>query len=479
MNLPKRLAVALATAALLVPMAHADAASVLWSGYRIKAAPTADGGFLGARKTDGKVTYRLDAGARGRTAGYRPVHRVGGDRGEARAAWILSKFGTLRVADQSAAVDVATYALVSHRPLNGTRARARLRSSGHAASIRGLAAYLLSESKKYAGPYTLAVVTTPAEVGGSVEVRVRVSSYAGLPVEGLPVVLRIPGSTEVHETSASGRVATSFPATEVGLRQLTVEASLVPEWRLLVRRAKNPRASRIAVAGRKTHLVKHAVVAVRATPTVAVPAASAVQEVRKPFGARFTITGSEGVEPRNVTASLYGPFHQGAPTDCTGTPVRSLTSVVEGDGSYQTPATTAATAGVYVWKVQVGANQLNAPTEACGGAVRVRTTPTIKLDANPGSKLTFAISGLPAGYDDDAALTLYGPYHVKANATCSAGKRVGRVTRRVGHDGTYTSPRVATGGPGFYTWRARLPSGYLVIGQLTACGAGGSFVKVS
>jgi len=135
----RRTAAALLTFALLVPAGVAEAASVPWSGYRIKPAPSADGGFMGARKTDGRVTYRLDAGARRRTYGYRPVHRVSGDRRSARAAWILSKYGAVRIADQAAAVDVATYALVSDRPLGGARARARLRATGHAAAIRTLA----------------------------------------------------------------------------------------------------------------------------------------------------------------------------------------------------------------------------------------------------------------------------------------------------------------------------------------------------
>jgi len=474
-----RLAAALLTLGLLVPAVAAEAASVPWSGYRIKPAPTADGGFMGARKTDGKVTYRLDAEARRRTAGYRPVQRVAGDRRSARAAWILSRYGAVRIADQSAAVDVATYALVSDRPLDGARARARLRATGHAAAIRTLARYMLAGSKKYAGPYTLTVDTTPAEVGGKVKVTALVTSHAGVPVANLPVVLRVPGIAEVRETNAEGRVAATFPAIEVGLRKLEVVVRKVPEWRLLVRKPKRAGASRIAVAGRKTRLVAHDVVAVRATPVVAVPVAAVPQEIGKPFAATFTITGSEGIEPRIATASLYGPFPQGAPVSCTGTPLRTLTAVVNGDGTYRSPATTVPSAAVYLWKIQVGANQLNAPTEACGGLVRVRIKPTIKLDAAPGSKLTFTVSGLPAGYDDNAELTLHGPYKAKENATCYQPKKVGEVTVRVNHSGTFISPRIKTPEPGFYTWRVRLPAGYLVIGQRTACGGPGSFVKVT
>lgn len=474
----RRLAIVLLALALIVAAAPAEAASAPWSGYRIKRAPTADGGFMGGRKVDGRVAYLLDAGARGRTGGYRRVHRVAGDRGSARAAWILSKYGAVQVADQSAAVDVATYALVSHRPLGGARARARLRSTGHAASIRALARYMLSESKKYAGPYTLTVESAPSQVGGRVAVTARFTSYAGLPVAGLPVLFRIPGTAETHETSARGQASTSFPADEVGLRPLVVGVSKVPEWRLRVRRPDNPRASRVALAGHKTRLVAHRDIAVRATPAVTVSASAATQEVAKPFTGTFTITGSEGAEQREVSASLYGPFPQGAAVSCGGTPLRSVRSVVQGDGTYRTPATTVAAAGVYTWRVQVGANQLNAPAQACGGAVRLRTKPTIRLDAIPGSKLSFAVGGLPAGYADEAVLTMFGPYRSRAAATCVAGKRVGSVGRQVNHSGTFTSPRVATAASGFYTWRARLPAGYLVVGQVTGCGAAGSFVKV-
>jgi len=319
-------------------------------------------------------------------------------------------------------------------------------------------------------------------VGGKVKVSARVTSYAGLPVSSLPVLLEVPGIAEVRETNAKGRVAATFPAIEVGLRALEVVVRKVPEWRLLERTPKRSGASRIAVAGRKTRLVAHDVVAVRATPTVAVPAAAVPQEVGKPFAAIFTITGSEGSEgiaARTATFSVYGPFPQGVTPGCTGTPLRVVTSEVAGDGTYRSPTATVAAAGVYVWKVHVGDNQLNAPTEACGGTVRVRTRPTLRLDAIPGSKLTFNVSGLPAGYDDHAGLSLYGPYQVKANATCYSGKKVGVVTRRVSHNGPYTSPKIATREPGYYTWRLRLPSGYLVIGQRTPCGAAGSFVKVT
>lgn len=134
-------------------------------------------------------------------------------------------------------------------------------------------------------------------------------------------------------------------------------------------------------------------------------------------------------------------------------------------------------AGVYVWKVRLGDNQLNAPAEACGGAVRVRTHPTIKLDAIPGSKLTFKVSGLPAGYNDIAALTLYGPYTSKANAKCGKTKEVGTTPRRVAANGEYISKKIATPDPGYYTWRLRLPAGFLTLATNTACGAPGSFVK--
>ncbi len=474
----KRSAAVLLALVLLVPAGAAEAASVPWSGYRIKPAPTADGGFMGARKTDGKVTYRLDASARRGSSEYKRAHRVSTNRGEARAAWIISKYGAVRVADQSAAVDVATYALVSGRPLGGRRAKARLRSTGHAASIRSLARYMLAESKKYAGPYTLAVRSRPAEVGGRVKVRVQVTSYAGLPVAKLPVLLRVPGVAEVHETSAKGRVYTSYPADQVGVRKLRVRVSRVPEWRLLVRDPRRKATSRIAIAGRKTELVARDVVVVRASPKVSVPSAPKPEQVDRAFSVGFTVTGSEGIAPRTATFSLFGPFPQGAQTGCDGTPIRTLTSEVKGDGTYAGPPAIVSNAGLYVWRVHVGANQLNAPTQACGGLVRVRSSPRFRLDAKPGSRLTFILSGLPTGYDNDAELMLFGPYKAKANATCYPKKKVGATAVRVNHNGSYTSPKIATGASGFYTWRVNLPAGYLVLPTRTACGAAGSFVKV-
>ncbi|HSV40481.1 MAG TPA: hypothetical protein VLI04_17090 [Nocardioidaceae bacterium] len=456
----------------------AEAGTSLWSGYRIDNAPTADGGFMGARLVDGKVTYRIDADARRTPTGYGRVRRVVGDRQTARAAWILSKYGDVQLADQAAAVDVATYALLSGKPLSGRRATARLRQTGRPAAIRAIAKQLLDLSKRLAGPYTLTVATTPGVVGGQVSVKVRVTSSTGAGVAKLPVLLTLPGVAETHETTANGRVATTFPAEQVGLRKLRVTVNLVPEWRLSVRKPLVRRASRIALAGRKTTLSARTLLAVRATPTVSIPAVVDPRETGKPFAPTFTVSGSEGVPSREVTLSLFGPFLVGQTPACVGTSTY-LTSTVTADGTYTGPAIAVSKAGRYLWHVRVDESTLNAPAEACGGLVRVRTTPRLKLDAQAGPKLAFTVEGLPAGYADDAVLKLFGPYDRRADATCKPGKKVGQVEVRVNRNGDFAPRKIAASEPGVYAWRIQLPAGDLVVPTQTRCGVKGSFSDVS
>ena len=468
-----------AATVLLLTTAAAEAGSSLWSGYRIDATRSADGGFMGARLVDGKVAYRIDADASRAATGYGRVRRVVGDGRVARAAWILSKYGDVQLADQAAAVDVATYALLSGKPLSGRRAKARLRQSGHADAIRTLARQMLDASKRLAGPYTLTVATSPAIVGEMVPVRIRVTSSSGAGVPKLPVLLTLPGIAESHETNAKGRVVTSFPAEEVGLRKLRVSVSLVPEWRLSVRRPLNKASSRIALAGRKATLSARTFLAVRATPSVSLPLVVDPRQTGRLFSAAFTLAGSEGQPSRQVSLALHGPFLAGQTPACTGAPALTTTTTVTADGDYAGPGVRVAHAGRYVWHVTVAESTLNEPAEACGGLTRVRIAPRITLDAMAGPKLAFSIAQLPAGYADDATLKLFGPYARRADATCKPGKKVGQVEVRVNRNGDYAPRKIAADKPGVYAWRVQLPEGDLVVPTQTRCGARGSFSVVS
>jgi hypothetical protein len=346
-----------------------DAASAPWSGYRIAPAPTADGGFMGARATGGQVVYRIDADARGIHTRYRPLVRVaGGGRRAARAAWILSAYGAVRLADQAAAVDVATYALLSGKGLDGRRARARLRSTGRPQVIAALARDLLGRSKRLSGPYSVSVSAPPADAGAALQVRVRVTSAAGWPLAGVPVDLSLGGHNTGSSTSPTGWVSSSFPAEPVGVHELGVTASRLPDWRLSVRQPVHRKASRVAVAGRLAKVTSRGLVTVRATPSVHLAWPAAIGWVKGPLVASFALSGSEGAAPRTATLSLFGPFPQESDPVCIGTPLAQVTTTVTGDGSYTAPAVPVAEQGLYFWLAHIAASPLNAEAVECGGA---------------------------------------------------------------------------------------------------------------
>ncbi len=472
-----RALVLLASLALVLPLGAADAASTLWSGYTIRANGKADGGFVGARLTDGKVTYRLDAGAPARATGYRKPRKVGDSRNEARAAWILSRYGAVRLADQAAAVDVATYALVSGSRLSSRRTKARLRATGRAAAVRALAKQLLTASKHRAGPYRIIVKTKPGVVGGKVSAKARVTSYTGKPLVGVPVVLQVPGVAESRRTNQRGRVSASFPATEVGLRRLSVSLASVPEWRLVVRPPKRRGASRIAIAGRRARVVARAQVAVRATPQISLVAPTAPGVAGSGLRGHFQVLGSEGRPLRRVEVALYGPFAPGTTPTCTGTPAVRAATGIAADGTYGTPAVTPARYGIYVWQVRLADSTLNEPAGACGAPTRVVSRPTVALEAKGSTKLSFSIAGLPSGYSADAVMAVHGPFSRKANVGCGR-KQVGTTRLRVTRNGSYTSARIPVSAAGFYGWQLVLPGSTFSLGLTTPCRAAGSVVKI-
>jgi uncharacterized protein (DUF2147 family) len=472
------LSLALLAGLLLVPTS-AHAASTPWSGFTIASNGLADGDFMGARLTDGKPTYRIDPDKSPRTTAYGDLHLASSaDRKHQRAAWILSKFGARHAARQAAAVDLATYALLAGVGVHSTRASARLKPIPDATAhrIRTLAASLLAKSKLRAGPYFLTVTPIPGNVGGHLRIRAAVATAGGRPVAGLPVVVALKGQAAAFKTSAKGEVTARFPATSVGWQTATVTVTKVPESRLAIRKPARKGASRIVVAGRKTSLVQKTRVAVRAVPKVTVHDQTAA-DASKPVHATYDVSGSKGSAARTATVSVYGPFADVESADCTGTAVATKSGTIHGDNSYSTPGVRVTTHGVYAFKVTVAANDLNAKVSACGGALRVRTTPKVRVVAD-GSRAQLIVAGLADGYDDTATLRLFGPYKTKAAVGCGGAKVFDKVTIHVTKDGTYTSKAIKPQKQGVYAWRAALPAGFLTLRKVSTCGAKHSFVTV-
>lgn len=466
-------------AGLLLATAPGALAATPWSGYLIDETGRADGGLIGARKAGEQVVYRTDADARAVTTRYRPVVARSGGRSLSRAAWILSVYGAVRVADQAAAVDLATYALLSGKAIGGDRARARLRQTGRAAPIRDLARSMLRESTRKAGPYRVRISARGVDVGEPVVVRVRVTTTKGRALGNAAVRLRVGDEIRRQRTSAGGRVRLEVTGKAPGWVPVRVKVARVPQWRLLLRPPKKRAASPVAVAGRTTHLRARDRVAVRARPQVQAGGGEAL--VGRDLVGRIRLTGVQGAPRVQAKVDLHGPF--ATPTaSCAGDPVARQRVSVAGDGAYQTLPLRPASAGYYAWRVVVPRSELNTRAETCGGVVRVRAVPRLSLEAlattKPGSRLRFDVAALPATYVVAAEARLYGPFKEKANVACRAAKRVTSTSVPVDGPGRYAVARVPLSRPGFYVWRVRTPPTELAVAVTAGCGGSGSVVRI-
>ncbi|MFL6160507.1 MAG: hypothetical protein ACJ72D_30830 [Marmoricola sp.] len=498
-------ALVLTTAVAAVPTAAGAATTTAdrtWSGYRTPTGSTAGSGWVGARRTDGQVVYRIDPGRRatrtsgfatpswtGRLDGVGPHHPSSTDT--ARAAWILGKYGTYRYAVQDAAVEVAVDHLLygGSWALSGTSTRARLKASGHGSAIRSFASRMLTDSSRYAGPYTIAVTPGPAAAGGTVTVRVRVTATrTGAPVEHLPVDVIYSGTARPRvETGADGSATTTAPAGTAGPHAVTATVGLLPQTQLLVRAPRTARASRVAVAGLKTSRTVVATAAVREGTTVTTTATrTPITTTESPAG-RLEITGAYP-SARTATASLYGPFATAPAVTCDpGNRVSSGTVQVAADGAYPLPDGLRVPGyGYYVWGVTVPADAYNAAASACSGTTLVLTAPTVTAAPTGASYRAGAFvhglvrtAGLPSGYAGNATLQLYGPFTTAAAATCDPSRLAATQSVRVTANGTTPGPDRAVSALGWYVWVAGLPASGFSASAVSSCSAAGAKFQVT
>ncbi len=185
------LAVAVTTFITLVGSAPAHAAyPVIRTGFRIPADGTASGSWLGSRTLGSRPVYLIiDPGrklVRARYSAARPV-RVLSLAGPPRAR----RGSCLGTATSAARTGATTPPPRTSRwtpcswadSLTGAVTRRHLRQSGRADTLRSWARYFLTVSKKYAGPYRVAISRTGATVGGPVTVRARITAAAtGAPI---------------------------------------------------------------------------------------------------------------------------------------------------------------------------------------------------------------------------------------------------------------------------------------------------------
>ena len=467
-------------------------------GYALPADGTASGGWLGSRTVARRAVYRIDPAREPSTPRFGPGRwirtpsgsgpvRVTRSRAQ-RAAWLLAKYGTYPSDAQAAAVEVAVHALLHGGAYgrSGSRTAERLRRSGAAEAIAPLADYMLERSRRLAGPYRVRVTATGAAVGDEASFAVRVTSIrSGAPIPGLPIDVRFEGAKVSGVTDDRGRVAAAAAAPVAGPRQARVTVRRLPTHRLLVRRPVRGTASRVVVAGRKESRTLAPRVAVQARPAARVSAPSVG---RVPAPVPGTLRVSAGYpSPRLATLTLHGPFPTREEATCVaGSGVRSARQEVRADGDYTAPPLSVGTAGVYRWSVALAGNTYNLPAAACGERLVVKAVPEVSVvraarAVAPGAdtRARLSVSGLPAGYAEDVAVRLYGPFLSRDAVRCTEDRLARRRAVPVTAPATdaWTAP-VRLRSPGVYAWRAVVPSTMLATRELTPCAAADTTFRV-
>jgi hypothetical protein len=361
-----------------------------WSGFRIEAGDGASGSWIGARKlghSPGRVVYRIDPTAQRQPDGYGARHRAtsvtgpgpkraAGVRATARAAWILSKYGSYRYEIQSAAVDAAVLHLLAGRQhaLNKRVGEKRLRQTGQAPQIRRFATIMLRDSAGRSGPYQVAARQVgESAIGDAVRVGVQVVvARSGGPLPSVPVSVRVGSGAwrPAGETDESGRTTFAYVGTLAGPQPVTARVARVPEHRLLLMWPRRPAASRVAVAGRKHVLSAPTTAVVKARPEAAVTARS-IDSGRRTRGS-LQITDAYGSTASRATVVLRGPFGSPGQVTCQRKALRLRHVPVAGTGRYRLPRLEVRQTGYYIWHVVAPGNAFNLEAAACDGAFRVR-----------------------------------------------------------------------------------------------------------
>ncbi|KQY61425.1 hypothetical protein ASD30_25535 [Nocardioides sp. Root140] len=396
----------------------------------------------------------------------------------------MSKFGRYRDRTQAAAVQVALHHLLVGRSwrVGGASTRRRLARTGHSAAIRYLALTMVKQSARYAGPYRLAVSTSTPTVGASARVRVQIRSRAGKPIKKLPVAISYAGSsTSRRITDATGTAVATFARPGAGEHDVTVAVAKVPATILRLR--KPARGSRVALAGGKTVMTRNRTAVVRALPHVAIKSDKTVFDPGAPLRGRFTVTKSLGTFSRSAEVTLHGPFTNWSQASCATRPrARVIRPVVGNTWKYLAAATPPR--GLYVWKVRLSGDRLNAPVTACGGATSVRGTPIAVVKA---LRSRYRVGARPAAdlvtrklyhYNEVATVRLYGPFAARDRVACGVRKEVHAIQVRVTANGTVRSPGVRVTARGWYGWRATLPGDARHLSVRTACAAPSSIFEV-
>lgn len=363
-----------------------------WSGFRIAQDQQAATPWVGARKANRRVVYRIDPRA-ARDAGprfgpVRKVSKVSGPRRKStagsvatsRAAYILSKYGSLRQDVQSAGVDAAVLHLVAGGAYRHNRqaGNKRILRTGEARAVKAMVRSLLRESARHAGPYVVSSTQRGTAIpGGEAQVLIEVASErTGAPLEGAAVTIKDAGRTiNAGTTDDHGSVQATIPTPEEGTDSFDISVGRVPETRLLLRKPARRSASRVAIAGVKRSIAGRGSVEVTAgSPQVRVAVPSTRVKLGRSPGGTFTVTGSAGDQERRVRVERFGPSDTGSSVRCQkgggNTPsYKSADLSITSNGTYSLPRWRVREEGYYLYSVTVGPNDANPEASVCGAKV--------------------------------------------------------------------------------------------------------------
>ncbi len=495
-----RLVVGLLMAATLVALpvrqaAGADDRAERWAGFRIPSTGQAAGGWIGGYRVGRTPVFVITPERKPNRAGFRaadPTNDLQGRRGPSRrdtqrAAWILSRYGGYRDADQAAAVDAAVLHLLGDRAwrLGAPRGAARVRASGDAATVRRFVRLMLRGSRASAGRYRAVVLADTADVGGVTAVTVRVTDGHAGPVSGLPVTVTSPdGGTSQPAagpveavTGADGRAVVRLAAPLAGWRTVVARVGQVPEHRLWVRGADRRGQAAVAEGGVRRTIVASTRAAVRGPQSLSLAPVPASLSVGAQARVAATVTGDGS--PRGASGGLFGPYATASGATCTGVPVGAVSMVLPGDGTHTLPAVTPPAGGYYAWKVDIDGTPTSIPAATCGAVVKVRGKPTVSVaapsTASAGStvQVSVSISGMPFPMRVDVTLKLYGP----GDTTCSSPVALYPMSRL--GNGQVISGSILLEDVGVHYWKVEAAPGDLWQGAESVCGAAGSTTQVS
>ena len=222
---------------------------------------------------------------------------------------------------------------------------------------------------------------------------------------------------------------------------------------------------------------------VTACPTLSTTATPSTAAVGQPVRDVAHLGG--GIDPTGtITFRLFGPNDPA----CTGAPVQTVSTAVNGAGDYTSPPITPTATGTYLWRASYsgdGNNPNNIPLLAACGApnetvVITPATPALSTTATP-SSITVGqpihdVAHLTGGFNPTGTITfnLYGP-----NDAACAATPIRTVTTPVNGDGDYLSPTVTPTGTGTYVWVATYSGDANNVSLITACADPSETVTVS